>query len=48
MKKLIILTLISFALAGLGNMFSKSLTASLGSSPTLDASGWAMFKELFQ
>jgi len=47
MKKLILLTLISFALAGLGNMFSRSLSASLGASP-LPASGWAMFKELFQ
>jgi hypothetical protein len=45
MKKLIILTLISFALASLGNMFSKSL--SLGSS-SMSTSGWAMFKELFQ
>jgi hypothetical protein len=49
MKKLIILTLISFALAGLGNMFSKKLTASLGApSPSMNSSGWAMFKELFQ
>ena len=47
MKKLIILTLISFALAGLGNMFSHSLGASLGAAP-LPSSGWAMFKELFQ
>jgi hypothetical protein len=47
MKKLIILTLISFALAGLGNMFSRSLGASLGAS-SLPSSGWAMFKELFQ
>ena len=47
MKKLIFLTLISFALAGLGNVFSKSLTVSLGSRD-LPASGWAMFKELFQ
>jgi|GEM_PF-2213257 len=47
MKKLIILTLLSFALASLGNMFSKSLTSSLGSS-SMPASGWAMFKELFQ
>jgi hypothetical protein len=46
MKKLIILTLISFALAGLGNMFSKTLTSSLGS-PSMSTSGWAMFKELF-
>ena len=45
MKKLIFLTLISFALAGLGNMFSESL--SLGTS-SMPASGWAMFKELFQ
>lgn len=44
MKKLIILTLISFALAGLGNVFSKTLA--LGSSP-MPTSGWAMFKELF-
>ena len=44
MKKLILLTLISFALVGLGNVFSKSLT--LESSP-LPNSGWAMFKELF-
>jgi hypothetical protein len=47
MKKLIILTLISFALAGLGNFFSRSLGASLDAS-SLPASGWAMFKELFQ
>jgi hypothetical protein len=47
MKKLIILTLISFALAGLGNMFSHALGASLGA-PSLPSSGWAMFKELFQ
>jgi hypothetical protein len=47
MKKLIILTLISFALAGLGNVFSKSLSTTFGS-PALPASGWAMFKELFQ
>ncbi|MDB5102808.1 MAG: hypothetical protein JWP91_497 [Fibrobacteres bacterium] len=46
MKKLIILTLISFALAGLGNVFSKTLTSSLGTKP-ISASGWAMFKELF-
>ena len=51
MKKLIILTLISFALAGLGNALGRNLTASLGSqvgSQELPASGWAMFKELFQ
>ncbi len=47
MKKLILLTLISFVLAGLGNVLSRSLGASLGSS-SLPASGWAMFKELFQ
>ncbi|MEO6095131.1 MAG: hypothetical protein ABIW76_05460 [Fibrobacteria bacterium] len=47
MKKLIILTLISFALAGLGNMFSKNLTGALGSRQ-IPTSGWAMFKELFQ
>ena len=47
MKKLIILTLISFALAGLGNMLSKNLTTSL-SNPSMSTSGWAMFKELFQ
>jgi len=47
MKKLIFLTLISFALAGLGNVFSRSLGASLGAS-SLPTSGWAMFKELFQ
>ena len=50
MKKLIILTLICFALAGLGNVFSKNLSGSLGStSPanSMPASGWAMFKELF-
>lgn len=47
MKKLIILTLVSFILAGLGNVFSRNLGASLGSS-SLPASGWAMFKELFQ
>jgi hypothetical protein len=47
MKKLIILTLISFALAGLGNIFSRSLGPSLGAG-SLPASGWAMFKELFQ
>lgn len=47
MKKLIILTLISFVLAGLGNMFSKNLTGSLGSRP-IPTSEWAMFKELFQ
>ncbi len=44
MKKLVILTLISFALAGLGNLFSNSL--SLGSK-SLKSSEWAMFKELF-
>lgn len=48
MKKLIILTLISFALAGLGNMFSRSLGSSFGAASALPASGWAMFKELFQ
>lgn len=51
MKKLIILTLISFALAGLGNALGRNLTASLGGtgrSQELPASGWAMFKELFQ
>jgi hypothetical protein len=47
MKKLIILTLISFALAGLGNALGRNLTASLGTQQ-LPASGWAMFKELFQ
>lgn len=47
MKKLIFLTLISFALAGLGNVLGKTITSSLGSEP-LPASGWAMFKELFQ
>jgi hypothetical protein len=44
MKKLIILTLISFALAGLGNVFSQRL--SLGT-PSMSTSEWAMFKELF-
>jgi hypothetical protein len=46
MKKLIILTLISFALAGLGNVFNKNLTGSLGAS-NIPTSEWAMFKELF-
>jgi hypothetical protein len=44
MKRLIILILISFALVGLGNVFSKSLASE--SSP-LPNSSWAMFKELF-
>ena len=44
MKKLIILTLISFALAGIGNIFSKTVS---DRSPTLTDSGWAKFKELF-
>ncbi len=44
MKKLILLTLICFALAGLGNVFSRSVTVF---TPTVDHSGWAMFKELF-
>lgn len=47
MKKLILLSLICFALAGLGNVFSSSLSSFLSPSPA-PASGWAMFKELFQ
>ena len=47
MKKLIILSAICFALAGLGNVFNRSLSSMLSPSPT-PASGWAMFKELFQ
>ena len=44
MKKLLILTLICFTLAGIGNVFSRSL--SIFSQP-VEHSGWAMFKELF-
>jgi hypothetical protein len=47
MKKLIILSAICFALAGLGNVFNRSLSSILSPAPT-PASGWAMFKELFQ
>ena len=45
MKKLIILTLICFALAGIGNVFSKKSLSIL--SPTLTTTSWAKFKELF-
>jgi hypothetical protein len=46
MKKLIILTLICFALAGIGDVFSRSL--SIFSQPVdRSDSGWVMFKELF-
>lgn len=45
MKKLVILSLICFALAGLGNVFSKTISSML--SPSAPSSGWAMFKELF-
>jgi hypothetical protein len=45
MKKLIILTLVCFALAGLGNVFSRSLSSLISPSDELPASGWAMFKE---
>jgi hypothetical protein len=48
MKKLIILTLICFALAGIRNVFSRGLSSFLPPSDQLPASGWAMFKELFQ
>ena len=44
MKKLIILTLICFALAGIGNVFSKSISIL---SPSMTNTGWAKFKELF-
>lgn len=47
MKKLIILSLICFALAGLGNVFSRSLSSLLDPTPA-PTSSWAMFKELFQ
>lgn len=47
MKKLIILSLICFALAGLSNVFSRGLSSYLAPAPT-EESGWAMFKELFQ
>jgi hypothetical protein len=45
MKKLIILTLICFALAGIGNVFSKSV--SILSPSVTTVTGWAKFKELF-
>jgi len=47
MKKVLILSLICIALVGLGNVFSRSLSSLLSPSPA-PASGWAMFKELFQ
>jgi hypothetical protein len=47
MKKLVILSLICFALAGLGNALGERLTSLLSPAPA-PASGWAMFKELFQ
>lgn len=47
MKKAIILSLVCIVLVGLGNVFSKSLSSLLSPSPA-PASGWAMFKELFQ
>jgi hypothetical protein len=47
MKKLIILSLICFALAGLGNVFSRGISSYLSPAPAQESS-WAMFKELFQ
>lgn len=47
MKKLIILSAICIALAGLGNVFNRSISSLIAPSPA-PISGWAMFKELFQ
>ena len=47
MKKLIILTLLSLAIAGFGNVITRGF--SIKPKPNaFQGSGWAMFKELFQ
>ncbi|HLP40832.1 MAG TPA: hypothetical protein VK465_04940 [Fibrobacteria bacterium] len=47
MKKLVFLSLLCFALAGLGNALRDRLSSLIAPSPA-PTSGWAMFKELFQ